>query len=77
MVNKQFIISLKNNSPLPSNNINDIALDFVNGVVFIATDRGLVSFDSGAHPQVLHCKTRMFTLIQLDRLLYGCRQNKN
>jgi hypothetical protein len=37
----------KNNSPLPSNNINDIALDFVNGVVFIATDRGLVSFDSG------------------------------
>ena len=37
----------KNNSPLPSNNINDIALDFVNGVVFIGTDRGLVSFDSG------------------------------
>ena len=37
----------KNNSPLPSNNINDIALDFVNGVVFIATDKGLVSFDSG------------------------------
>ena len=37
----------KNNSPLPSNNINDIALDFVNGLVFIGTDRGLVSFDSG------------------------------
>ena len=37
----------KNNSPLPSNNINDIALDFVNGLVFIATDKGLVSFDSG------------------------------
>ena len=37
----------KDNSPLPSNNINDIALDFVNGLVFIATDRGLVSFDSG------------------------------
>ena len=37
----------KNNSPLPSNNNNDIALDFVNGLVFIATDKGLVSFDSG------------------------------
>jgi len=37
----------KNNSPLPSNNINEIALDFVNGLVFIATDKGLVSFDSG------------------------------
>ena len=37
----------KDNSPLPSNNINDIALDFVNGLVFIATDKGLVSFDSG------------------------------
>ena len=32
---------------MPSNNINDIALDFVNGLVFIGTDRGLVSFDSG------------------------------
>jgi ligand-binding sensor domain-containing protein len=37
----------KNNSPLPSNNINDIALDFSNGLVYIATDRGLVSFESG------------------------------
>ena len=37
----------KNNSPLPSNNINDIALDVANGLVFIATDKGLVSFDSG------------------------------
>ena len=37
----------KNNSPLPSNNVNDIALDIANGIVFIATDKGLVSFDSG------------------------------
>lgn len=37
----------KNNSPLPSNNINDIALDFSNGLVYIATDKGLVSFESG------------------------------
>jgi hypothetical protein len=37
----------KNNSPLPSNNVNDIALDIANGLVFIATDKGLVSFDSG------------------------------
>ena len=35
------------NSPLPSNNINDISLDTDNGVVYIATDRGLVAFRSG------------------------------
>lgn len=38
----------KNNSPLPSNNINDIALDHVTGRVYIATDRGLLSFRSGS-----------------------------
>ena len=35
----------KDNSPLPSNNINDLSID--NGVVHIATDRGLLSFKSG------------------------------
>jgi hypothetical protein len=35
----------KDNSPLPSNNINDISID--DGVVYIATDRGLLSFKSG------------------------------
>ena len=35
----------KDNSPLPSNNINDISID--GGVVYIATDRGLLSFKSG------------------------------
>ena len=34
----------KNNSPLPSNNINDIEIDGVSGEVFFATDKGLVSF---------------------------------
>ena len=35
------------NSPLPSNNVNDIALDKDNGRVSIATDRGLLSFGAG------------------------------
>lgn len=35
------------NSPLPSNNVNDIAIDKDNGRVSIATDRGLLSFGSG------------------------------
>ncbi|WP_294820781.1 two-component regulator propeller domain-containing protein [uncultured Flavobacterium sp.] len=34
----------KENSPLPSNNINDIAIDFQTGEVFFATDRGMVSY---------------------------------
>lgn len=35
------------NSPLPSNNINEMSIDNVNGEVYFATDRGLVSFGSG------------------------------
>jgi ligand-binding sensor domain-containing protein len=34
----------KNNSPLPSNTINDIEIDDVTGEVFFATDKGMVSF---------------------------------
>ena len=34
----------KNNSPLPSNNVNDIEIDGVSGEVFFATDKGMVSF---------------------------------
>jgi len=34
----------KENSPLPSNNINDMAIDSATGEVFFATDRGMVSF---------------------------------
>ncbi|MCL6293667.1 two-component regulator propeller domain-containing protein [Jejuia spongiicola] len=37
----------KDNSPLPSNTINDISLDDSNGIVYIATNKGLVSFRSG------------------------------
>lgn len=35
------------NSPLPSNRINDIALDLDNGTVYIASSRGLMSFRAG------------------------------
>jgi ligand-binding sensor domain-containing protein len=34
----------KENSPLPSNNINDIAIDSQTGEVFFATDKGMVSY---------------------------------
>ena len=37
----------KNNSPLPSNNINDISIDGSNGIVYIGTDKGLVSYNTG------------------------------
>jgi hypothetical protein len=37
----------KDNSPLPSNTINDIAIDETNGTVYIATNKGLLSFKSG------------------------------
>ncbi len=37
----------KDNSPLPSNNVNDITIDDAQGVVFIGTDKGLVAFNSG------------------------------
>ncbi len=36
------------NSPLPSNIITDVSIDDVNGIVYIATTKGLVSFKSGA-----------------------------
>ncbi|WP_407557033.1 ABC transporter substrate-binding protein [Winogradskyella sp. 4-2091] len=35
------------NSPLPSNTINDVALDSNNGIVYIATNKGLLGFKSG------------------------------
>ena len=37
----------KDNSPLPSNNVNEVSIDTDNGLVYIATDRGLLSFKSG------------------------------
>lgn len=36
------------NSPLPSNNISDLSLDESNGTLFIATEKGLVSFKTGS-----------------------------
>lgn len=35
------------NSPLPSNRINDISIDSNNGIVYIATTRGMLSFKAG------------------------------
>ncbi len=35
------------NSPLPSNSINDISIDSDNGIVYIATVKGLLSFRAG------------------------------
>lgn len=35
------------NSPLPSNRINDIAIDSDNGTVYFASSRGLMSFNAG------------------------------
>ncbi len=37
----------EDNSPLPSNNVVDVGLDQNTGEVYIATDRGLVSFRAG------------------------------
>lgn len=37
----------KDNSPLPSNSINDISLDTNTGEVYIATTKGLLSFNAG------------------------------
>ena len=38
----------KENSPLPSNNINDISVNYLNGKVYFATDQGLVSYNTGS-----------------------------
>lgn len=38
----------KENSPLPSNNVTDISIDSTIGKIFIATDNGLVSYNSGS-----------------------------
>ena len=37
----------KDNSPLPSNAIIDVSIDDSNGIIYIATSRGLVSYKSG------------------------------
>ena len=35
------------NSPLPSNTINDLSIDSTNGIVYIATNKGLLAFKAG------------------------------
>jgi hypothetical protein len=42
----------KDNSPLPSNTINDISIDSNNGTVYIATNKGLLAFRSGGSAPV-------------------------
>ncbi len=37
----------KDNSPLPSNNVNDMALDSNSGIMYFGTDKGLVAYRSG------------------------------
>ncbi|WP_452220061.1 type IX secretion system anionic LPS delivery protein PorZ [Lacinutrix salivirga] len=42
----------KDNSPLPSNNVLDVSIDNVNGLVYMATDKGLLAYKSdGSKPQ--------------------------
>ena len=38
----------KDNSPLPTNDVLDVDIDDINGIIYIATDKGLVSFKSDA-----------------------------
>ncbi|WP_091142167.1 type IX secretion system anionic LPS delivery protein PorZ [Flavobacterium caeni] len=38
----------KDNSPLPSNSVNDVEINGITGEVFIATDKGMVSFKGTA-----------------------------
>jgi len=40
----------KDNSPLPSNNINSIAVDELTGKVYIATDKGMLAYSSKVAP---------------------------
>ncbi|NRD22029.1 ABC transporter substrate-binding protein [Winogradskyella litoriviva] len=37
----------EDNSPLPSNTINDVSLDSDNGIVYIASNKGLLAFKAG------------------------------
>jgi hypothetical protein len=38
----------KNNSPLPSNGITDMSIDNTSGVIYFATEKGMVSFNSNS-----------------------------
>ncbi|MCL9805965.1 T9SS type A sorting domain-containing protein [Flavobacterium amniphilum] len=45
---KTFNIFTKENSPLPSNIVNDIDIDMITGEVFMATEAGMVSYKGNA-----------------------------
>ncbi len=47
----------KDNSPIPSNNIIDVSVDLSIGRVYIATDKGLVSFRSGGSKPTLNLES--------------------
>ena len=47
----------KDNSPIPSNNIIDVSVDLSKGIVYIATDKGLVSFRSGGSKPTSNLET--------------------
>lgn len=40
----------RNNSPLPSNNVNSMSIDPQSGTIYFATDQGMVSFDGTSQP---------------------------
>lgn len=49
------------NSPIPSNNIIDLKIDPISGELFIATDKGLVSFRSDATKgELFHQEVKIF-----------------
>ena len=65
----------KNNSPLPSNNINDISIDLLNGKVYFGTDKGLVSFSSGSS-STNQSLTEAYIYPNPVRPNYDIKQNK-
>ena len=51
----------EDNSPLPTNTINDISIDGSNGIIYIATEKGLLSYNSGgSSPQELLETARVY-----------------
>jgi len=50
----------KNNSPLPSNTVNDIAIDEATGKVYFATDNGIVAFQGDRTSQPSENLERVF-----------------
>jgi hypothetical protein len=60
----------KDNSPLPSNTINDIEINETTGEIYFATDKGMISL-KGIATKPADNKTYMFILIQFDQNILG------